>query len=156
MKSQKVLSSLRCSAIVVALSLLQSCNISKTDNIKCILPKELSKNEATIFAPNLVSTHMAERDAALSPSGDEFYYTISSYIHQVIVFTKKSANGWTEPQVAPFSGIYSDLEPHFSTDGNRLYFASNRPLVEGGETKDFDIWYVDRKDKGWSDPINIG
>lgn len=111
---------------------------------------------AQIFAPNLVSTHMAERDAALSPSGNEFFYTISSYIHQVIVFTKKSANGWTEPQVATFSGVYSDLEPHFSPDGNRLYFASNRPLAEGGETKDFDIWYVDRKDNGWSEPINIG
>lgn len=156
MKSQKILSSLRCGAIIATLSLLQSCNISKTDNFKCILPEEFRKNEATIFAPNLVSTHMAERDAALSPSGDEFYYTISSYIHQVIVFTKKSANGWTEPQVAPFSGVYSDLEPHFSPDDNRLYFASNRPLVEGGETKDFDIWYVNRKDKGWSEPINIG
>lgn len=141
---------------LIALIIHLSCIGSNIDKIKCIPPEELSSNEATILAPGLVSTHMAERDATLSPSGDEFYYTISSYIHQVIVFTKKTANGWTEPQVAPFSGVYSDLEPHFSPDGRRLFFASNRPLVEGGEAKDFDIWYVDRINNGWSEPVNVG
>ena len=34
---------------------------------------------------------------------------------------------------------YSDIEAMFSPDGKRLYFASNRPLKEGDEPKDFDI-----------------
>ncbi|WP_321538323.1 hypothetical protein [Flavobacterium piscinae] len=44
-----------------------------------------------------------------------------------------------------FTGKYKDLEPFLSTDGLKLYFASNRPLTESGEPKDFDIWYVERK-----------
>lgn len=44
-------------------------------------------------------------------------------------------------------------------DGLRLYFASNRLKTENDtNTKDFDIWYVERKDikSAWSKPINVG
>ncbi len=131
--------------------LITSCNKDKQHSVKFD-----ETHTPRVFAPNLVSTHMAERDAALSPIGNEFYFTVTSYTHPVIVYTKKTSEGWSTPQVAPFSGTYSDLEPHFSPDGSRLYFASNRPLAESGEPKDFDIWYVDRLDTGWSDPVNIG
>jgi hypothetical protein len=81
---------------------------------------------------------------------------LTSFAYPAIVFINKTTEGWSTPQVASFSGTYSDLEPHFSPDGNRLYFASNRPRIVGGEPKDFDIWYVDRLNTGWSDPVNIG
>jgi Tol biopolymer transport system component len=58
--------------------------------------------------------------------------------------------------MAPFSGQYSDLEPAFSPDGTRLFFASNRPLDAQGVPKDYDIWFVEMTDTGWSDPQNIG
>ncbi len=56
------------------------------------------------------------------------------------------------PGVAPFSGEYSDQAPVFSPDGERLYFASDRP---GGFGKR-DIWYVQRTESGWSEPVNPG
>jgi hypothetical protein len=142
--------------IFLCFTILFSCNQ---------IPKELSKEEifstaqqdtSVIFAPGLVSTHLAERDAALSPDGSEFYYTISSFIRPTIAFIQKQEGKWDTPRVASFSGVYSDLEPHFSPNGNRLYFASNRPLEEGGEPKDFDIWYVERTENNWSKPINLG
>lgn len=113
-------------------------------------------DSCAVFASGIVSTHLAERDAALSPDGREFYYTISSYTRPTIAFIEKLENGWPNPDVAPFSGVFSDLEPHFSVDGKRLYFASNRPLEKGGVPKDFDIWYVDKTEKGWGEPVNIG
>jgi len=142
--------------LILASSLIQPACTDTSKPVKSTIHFGTKTGEAEIFAPNLVSTHMTERDAALSPKGDEFYFTLSSYTHPAIVYIKNTPNGWTSPQVASFSGTYSDLEPHFSPDGNRLYFASNRPLAEGGEPKDFDIWYVDRLNTGWSDPVNIG
>jgi Tol biopolymer transport system component len=150
-------SGIRYLALILLTATLQlSCKNSDTENRICILPEEISSDSATIFAPGLISTHLAERDAALSPNGDEFYFTVTSYIHPVIVYSIKNPEGWTEPQVASFSGTFSDLEPHFLPDGQRLFFASNRPLREGEEPKDFDIWYVDRNNNGWSEPVNIG
>ncbi len=137
--------------------LLHFGNTSKaTEPIKGQFELGVVSDSATLFGEGIISTHLAERDAALSPSGKEFYYTVSSYNRQTIVFSELTDKGWTKPQVAPFSGIYSDLEPHFSPDGHRLYFVSNRPLGSEGEPKDYDIWYVERKCNSWGDPINLG
>src|ERR1041385_7018826 len=112
----------------------------------------------TMLGEGTISTATNERDFALSPSGNEIFYTISTprSSFQTIVFTRKLPNGeWTTPEVAPFAGEYSDLEPVFSHDGHTLYFSSNRPL-NGTEPKDFDVWKVTRTAGGWSKPENLG
>lgn len=139
---------------IILLLLMLSCSKNSSLQEQSILI--INSDSAEIFAKDLVSTPLAERDGSLSPSGDIFFYTISSFIRPTIVFVKRTSNGWQKPEVAPFSGVYSDLEPHFSPDGKRLYFSSNRPIVEGSDTKDFDIWYVERIDDSWSSPVNIG
>lgn len=114
--------------------------------------------QATLFGEGSVSTGINERDFAISPDGNEIYYTISTprSTMQTIVYMKKSAKGdWSAPEVAPFAGEFSDLEPAFSADGNTLYFASNRPLT-GTERKDFDIWKVTRTGTTWGKPENLG
>jgi len=113
--------------------------------------------EATLFAEGFISTSMNERDFAISSDGKEIYYTIftpeSSF--QTIVFSTLGEKGWSKPEVVPFAGKYSDLEPAFSADGNKMYFASNRPLA-GNKPKDFDIWVVERTGKTWGEPKNLG
>ncbi len=113
---------------------------------------------AELFAPGIISTGFNERDFALSPDGAELYYTLQSPqgIFQTILYMKKDGKGnWSSPQVAPFAGMYSDLEPAFSPDGKKLFFSSNRP-VSGDKPKDFDIWVVERQGGGWSAPKNLG
>ncbi|HEV7782446.1 MAG TPA: hypothetical protein VGO58_14325 [Chitinophagaceae bacterium] len=119
--------------------------------------------EPALFAENFISTPMYERDMAISPKGDEILYTVmvpySNF--QTIVCSKKKGNAWSKPEVVSFSGRYSDLEPAFSGDGNRLFFSSNRPFDDNsqnpaGKTKDFDIWYVERVNGNWSIPKNAG
>ncbi|MBN2244545.1 MAG: PD40 domain-containing protein, partial [Candidatus Aminicenantes bacterium] len=57
----------------------------------------------------------------------------------------------------PFSGKYRDGGPAFSPDGSRIYFYSRRPLQEDSEKMhDNDIWYVERNQNGWSQPIHLG
>jgi len=107
---------------------------------------------------NIVSTNLNERDMAISPDGNEMFYTIQANqnaLSTIIQLKKLSNNKWSEPQVAAFSGKYSDLEPAYSPDGKKLYFVSNRP-TEGSNPKDFDIWYVEKANGIWTNPKNLG
>ncbi len=115
-------------------------------------------NSLQLLGEGFVSTAMNERDFALSADGKEIYFTISTphSTFQTIVYSKQlSDTKWTTPEIVSFAGRYSDLEPSFSSDGQTLYFASNRPL-SGDAIKDFDIWKVQRTATGWGEPINLG
>lgn len=123
---------------------------------------QLSFNEPpatlSLLGEHTISTAMNERDFALSPDGDEIFYTISTpkSSFQTIVYTRKVKEGeWTQPEVALFAGEFSDIEPAFSADGNTLYFSSNRPLT-GNTPKDYNIWKVTRSGNTWSKPENLG
>jgi Tol biopolymer transport system component len=93
---------------------------------------------------------------AVSPDGDEMFYSVRGPSFPVIVTVKRLNGRWVPPAVASFSGRYADLEPCFSADGRRLYFVSARPPDGQSEPKDYDIWYVDRSGDGWGKPINPG
>lgn len=111
-----------------------------------------------LFAEASINTNLSERDMALSPDGSEIFYTLQSPARnfQTILYLQKDMKGqWGKPEVAPFSGRYSDLEPAFTTDGKKLFFASNRPLT-GDKIKDFDIWYVEKINGQWGVPNNVG
>lgn len=142
--------------IIVLLSLLIASVAGFAQINKLSLNK--APNQLNLFADGFVSTHINERDFALSRDGKEIYFTIASprSDFQTIVFCKQLKSGeWTKPEVVSFAGLYSDLEPAFSADGKTLYFASNRPIT-GAEPKDFDIWKVTRESNGWSAPVNLG
>jgi Tol biopolymer transport system component len=110
-----------------------------------------------LFTDNGISTERNERDMAISPDGHDMYYTLqtSRNILSTILHRTKVGNGWSKPEVAAFSGTFNDLEPAFSPDGKKLFFSSNRPST-GTQTKDYDIWVMERTGSGWSDPKNIG
>ncbi|HMH23464.1 MAG TPA: hypothetical protein VK563_16875 [Puia sp.] len=129
-----------------------------------------------LFASGHISDGMANRDMAVSPSGDELFYTIQSVRGQVscILYAHFTGGAWSDPEVADFSGSYSDLEAAFSPDGTTVYFSSNRPVGAGPGSglapgsvgsvssamavmpKDFDIWTV-KKDKNgkWAGPLRL-
>jgi Tol biopolymer transport system component len=111
-----------------------------------------------LFEEGIVSTRLSERDMAISPDGNEMFYTVQLRASgfQTIVHRSKLKDGrWSAPQVAAFSGHYSDLEPAFSADGKKLFFCSNRP-INGEQAKDFDIWVMEKQESGWGLPKNIG
>ncbi|MBK9249982.1 MAG: PD40 domain-containing protein [Ignavibacteria bacterium] len=114
------------------------------------------------FLPEIFGLFPNVRDIAISPNRDEIHFTVQSIHNELSAIFRTSliSGKWTEPRIAGFSGKYLDLEPFYSPDGLKLYFVSNRPLNESisKETKDYDIWYLERKvvfDK-WSSPINLG
>ncbi|MEP7266788.1 MAG: hypothetical protein ABI844_04105 [Saprospiraceae bacterium] len=111
-----------------------------------------------LFEPGTISDELGNRDVAISPNGHDLFYTLqyrSGFGYSVIMHATRKNGKWSKPEVADFSGIYNDLEPSFSPDGNRLYFASSRP-ISGSKHKDYDIWFVTKMDGKWTNPINAG
>ncbi|MBN2070928.1 MAG: PD40 domain-containing protein [Candidatus Krumholzibacteriota bacterium] len=109
-----------------------------------------------LFAPGIVCTGMDDRDIAISPDGREIFFGVLEKPRYVLVWMKEVDGRWQSHRIAPFSGKYDDYEPQFSPDGNRLYFCSERPLRAGDESKDSDIWYVERVGDGWGEARNLG
>lgn len=108
---------------------------------------------AQIYSPGNISTHMSERDAALSDNGKMFFFSLQlTRQHSAICYATKMNNKWIRPRVAEFSGKYMDIEPVFHPDG-RLFFCSNRPLPNEETASDYNIWFVSHNNDGsWSDP----
>lgn len=125
------------------------------------LGQELPDTTPRVFAQGIVSTELYERDLAVSPDGNKIYWSVQfrsrGKFKSTIVGVKQVNGVWTKPEVASFSGIYSEVEPFIQPDGKRLYFVSERPLKEGEENKyKNNIWFVTKTETGWSEPQPIG
>jgi hypothetical protein len=114
-------------------------------------------NTPEIFAPNIISTGMAEINAVFSPDFKEFYYSIRMPNGQLVIMVlKNDGSKWTQPEVAPFSGDYPDADPFITHDGNWLYFISKRPIDSMNVAKsDWDIWRTRRAGDKWSEPERL-
>jgi hypothetical protein len=113
--------------------------------------------EPVLFAEGTVSTPDFDLNSAFTPDGRAVYFTKSTanLAFWTIVVSHFRNGAWTTPEVAPFSGRYSDADPFVSHDGQRLFFISRRP-VTGSAGREPHIWYVEKTNSGWSDPKNIG
>lgn len=114
--------------------------------------------KVSLLSPEL-NPYANIRDFCISSTGDEAFFSIQSpnqELSQLVVVKNKK---WHRPVLLSFCDGYSYLEPFLSADGQKLYFASNRPKNETDTlASDFDLWYVERKNKkdNWSKPINMG
>jgi hypothetical protein len=105
----------------------------------------------TISLPN-----QTEFGSVFSSDGAVFYYAVEPGGKAEIRAMKLVSNKWIGPEVVISHEKYSYNDPYLSPDERRLYFISNMPLNGTGATKDYDIWFIERKGNGWSEPINAG
>lgn len=110
-----------------------------------------------IFAPNIVSTGMSEINACFSPDYTSFFYSITLAGGKFVIMSMDYDDGkWSGPEVADFSGEYSDADPFITSDGKWLYFISKRPIGSKKEIKkDYDIWRVQKIDGNWGNPERL-
>ena len=109
-----------------------------------------------MFAPNFISTEEHEFGAVFNSDGTEFYYAIDIKRKPIIRYSKRIDGVWSKPKTILTHEKYGYNDPFLSPDENRLYFISKRALDGVGELKDHDIWYVEKENDGWSEPINAG
>ncbi|EDP95558.1 PD40 domain-containing protein [Kordia algicida OT-1] len=118
--------------------------------------KNLTSPEIFIHLPEFKNINV--RDMAISPKNDEIFFTLDAPKNAFrTILTSKKINGkWSEFSIAAFSGNYYDIEPAFSPDGTKLFFASKRPTgKEKTPKKDYDLWFVTKVNGVWKNPIRL-
>ncbi|MDH5736776.1 MAG: hypothetical protein OEZ23_00625 [Gammaproteobacteria bacterium] len=131
-------------------------------------PASLAKNAPTP-EPMWFNDGYNNRDLTISPDGKTLLTSILSAKNKlgVILVMTYSDGQWSDAEIAPFSGKYPDIEPMFSPDGKKVWFASRRPLESTTQiayqdaldplpVKDWDIWYVTFNDGEFGAPVNPG
>ncbi len=109
-----------------------------------------------IFAPNFISTEEYEYGSVFNKDGTAFYFGVDTFGKPEIRYSKLEENQWSDPETVLSHERYGYNDPFLSPDENRLYFISKRALDGIGDLTDHDIWYVERTEDGWSEPINAG
>ena len=116
------------------------------------------------FAPGQVSTgELFESRLAFTPSRNTAYWAVTAEpsppggtVVSTILTANRAPGGWTAPNIASFSGVYSDSDPYVTPYGERMYFSSNRPGGVLADTPLNDIWIAERTASGWGVPYNAG
>lgn len=111
-----------------------------------------------VFAPGEISGPGSEDCLNLTPDGNTAIYDLSSGSNNFIVISHRRDGHWSKPEIAPFSGQWSDGDVALSPDGRYAVFVSNRPATPGGApTSDSSgaLWRVDREGAGWGEPKRL-
>ena len=75
------------------------------------------------------------------------------YQHTRLYMSKKVNGAWSKPELLPFNNNeFDDFHPSISIDGDKLFFASNRP----GGFGSYDIYVSYKVGGSWSEPVNLG
>jgi Tol biopolymer transport system component len=119
----------------------------------------------TVFAPGVISGPNHEAAPAFTPDGKTVYFQRSSVRGGTILVSHLEHGRWSKPQIAPFSGVWNDIEPAMAPDGSFLVFVSNRPAATGGQplqgfyngsSQDGgNMWRVERRGAGWGEPVRL-
>jgi len=75
-------------------------------------------------------------------------------VQKTRIYWSKKVNGvWSPPEQLPFNNNeFDDFHPAISIDGDKLFFASNRPGGFGST----DIYVSYKVGESWSEPVNLG
>lgn len=114
---------------------------------------------AELFAPGVVSTRYFEHSSPVfTPDLKEIYWSTQieengEDLTKPILYMKMINGIWTKPEFASFAKRWPCTEnPFVSVDGTRLYFMASDSI----RPEKADIFYVNRINDSWSEPVNIG
>lgn len=124
----------------------------------CVLSSAaMQMPEPVIFGKGVISTRDYESSITFTPDGKTAYFVKSTpdLSFRVIVVSRFEQGKWSTPEVASFSGQYIDTDPCLSPDGKKLFFASRRPISGTTPKADYDLWFVELTNTGWSEPRHL-
>lgn len=118
-----------------------------------------------VFAQELNSINNHEGPVCFDRTAETVYFSSNSVVagkdqfakdkiqHTRIYSSKKENGAWSAPVALPFNnGEFDDFHPAISIDGDKLFFASNRPGTMGST----DIYVSYKVGESWSEPVNLG
>lgn len=122
------------------------------------------------FAPVTVTPSTFTEDVVFSPDNKTLFLTraaVDDPAQRTIIMLERDGAKWTDPQVAPFSGRWRDLEEILTPDGRTMIFASNRPASDGSGAIDGffggkpqpgrggNLWSVRWNGSAWGTPERL-
>lgn len=111
--------------------------------------------EAKLFAESTISTPTSF-SITFTPDGKTAYFARGMPERRCFIMESHVRDGkWSAPVPASFSGQYRDGDPFLSPDGSQLFFWSTRPL-KGRQRNYPALWVVDKTEKGWTEPRDLG
>jgi hypothetical protein len=114
---------------------------------------------ASVFAPGIISTGMNEHShPVFSKDLKEIFWSVFPIgvdDNQLMMRMVEINSKWQKPEIVEFSTKYSEGNPFYSLDGKRVYFQSERPLPKVQEKKDWNIWYIEKREDQWSSKPNL-
>ena len=115
--------------------------------------------KAESLSPNINTPVLNEGAQSISPDGKYLFFTGCNRPDGLgrcdIYISRKEGTQWGKAinLGATINSEYWESQPSISSDGNTLYFVSNRPGGVGG----YDIWKSSLNDESkWTTPVNIG
>jgi Tol biopolymer transport system component len=107
-----------------------------------------------VFAPGIISVEgTTERSLALSPKGDELFFTRSrGWPDSKIMYMKRQGDTWSKPELASFVKDDGATQPVFSPDGQYLYFSTNHGK---SDIRYFSLFRSKKEADGWSEPEGV-
>jgi TolB protein len=111
--------------------------------------------EPALFARGIVSSEYSEVRLAMSPRGERVLWGSRDRPGRGgkdVWMSRRTADGWTAPEAAPFNSDADDYDPAFSPDGAHVYFFSTRPGGAGGA----DLYRVPVTGDGFGAALHLG
>ena len=114
-------------------------------------------NGPELFGIGVFTTGEWDFFVAFTPDQQTAYFCRAngSFTYFTILQSRYQNDQWSAPEIAPFSGRWSDADPHISADGNKLFFISNRPDSGDAAREDYDIFVAERTASGWTEPRRL-
>ena len=145
------------SIFLTLLSVFTSCQDSEKLNIT-LLSDQIPTVTPTIFGEGIISTDdYNEGSIVFNPDMSELYFNrakpAEGYKHNI--YSMKLIDGkWSEPALASFSTNKEnkDVHPRISSNGDRIYFGSARPLNDSSKSSGLHQWYVEKNNGVWEAP----
>lgn len=149
---------------LLVLITLMSCQVKEKSNL-ALLSSQVPTDTPMVFAPGIISIDdHASGSITFNPDMTELVFNHRKHGDNFNIYTMKLIDGkWSQLELAPFSSNleYLDFHPRFTSEGDRLYFGSTRPISDTIEISNrrrrLHQWYVEKNKNGdWSEPILMG
>ncbi|NNF33448.1 MAG: hypothetical protein HKN68_05035 [Saprospiraceae bacterium] len=107
-----------------------------------------------IFAEGVISIQgRYEFGCTLSKDGKEIYFGVERGNRAEILYSSFDGQSWSNPEIILSDSVYGLNDPMLTPNENRLYFITTLHHRDDPTRNDHDIYYVEKKAGGWSDPI---
>lgn len=124
-----------------------------------------------VWQPGVISGVLHDSAPAFTPDGRNVFFgrSVGAGLPDPAIYVshRRGDGSWTTPEIAPFSGRYSDMEPYIAPGGRYMIFVSNRPAEPGGKVLDGfynrqaqpgsggQLWRIDRVGDHWGEPKRL-